>query len=264
MNKRLSRVISLIVLLPIVVIFGYLALSQWNKFHIFQQYYISATETLQGLSRMDDNKAWSIKMTDVDEWNRKASKKLGLFYASYDKVDHKEVIDSIEYTKALLQEVFALRLNYAEIVEPLQSKRMLDINTMQDEKEYNWRMEELDTIYQYILDYQETLNLAIDNFRQSIVASHWDERYRQYAWQKWGSGIKSQLIKLLPESTKVDSDITKYQRFFHHMYKNRDVYYVNNKGEIIFSHQRYLKESIRHMNSMGPEYQKYGVSNVLN
>ncbi len=263
MNKRVTRLITLIVLLPIITIFGYLALSQWNEFRIFQQFYTSATETIQVLAKIDDKRGFSDENLDVDEWNRRANKKLNSFYATYDNVKHSEIINSIQYNRTLMQEVFALRLNYADIVQPLNSERMLDSGTIRDKAEYEWRMQTLDNIYQYTLTYQDNLNDAIENFRESIVSSKWGDKYRKHAWQNWGSGIKSRLVKLLPESTKVESDITKYQRFFFHMYKNRGVYYINEKGEIIFSHQRYLKDSIKFLNSMGPKWQKYAVSNVV-
>jgi hypothetical protein len=264
MNKRLTRVISLVVLLPVVAVAGYIALSHWSEFRVFEEFYEGATLVMQNISRMETGESEGSIKAGVDEWNRQANKKLSVFYASYNTVRNKEITDSIKYTEALFRDVFALRLNFADTIEPLYSERMQDHQTIRDEQEYEWRMQTLSDISRYITTYADNLNDSIDAFREAIATSNWSDQYREYAWQDWGHGIKPQLVKMLPNLSDAESKIAKYQQFFTYMYKNREVYYVNQNGEFVFSNQRYLNDSLSVLNAMEPQWRKFSVYNPMN
>ena len=262
MKKHLVRVIALVILLPVAAYVGYLAVSSWNQFRVFQEFYQGATLTMQNIASIDIPQTGDHK-AQMDEWNRKAAEKLQQFYNSYQNVRYKEITDSIEYTRVLLQDVFALRLNYADAIEPLSSDRMQDHQTVRDEDEYKWRTQILSGISRYLTTYEDNLNDSVDAFRGEVANSSWSEKYREYAWQKWGYGIKSQLVKMLPDVTETESQISKYHRFFAYMYQNRETYYVNQKGIFVFSSQRYLNDSMQVFDTMEKQWRTYGAVSTI-
>lgn len=264
MNKSRTRTISIIVLLPVIGVMGYIALSSFNKFNVFEQFYTDANTVIHDISNMEIGADAENQREYIDEWNKKANDKLNAFYASYGNVSSKEVKDSIEFTRELFREVFSLRLNYVDVIEPMYSKRMQDHQTVRDKEEFEWRIQTLDNIMKYLITYEDDLNNSIDNFRQSIAGSNWSDKYREYAWQEWGRDVKPHLSSMLPDMASTEERITKYQRFFDYMYDNREVYYVGPKGEFIFRNQRNLKESLGVINTMESDWRKYTVINPLN
>lgn len=264
MNKHLVKIISVIVLLPVVAYVGFIAFSEWNRFRVFQEFYVGATDVIQSISRIEAGLDEQNLKAGMDEWNRKANEKLNRFYASYENVKSQEVKDSIKFTQALFRDVFALRLNFVDIIEPIYSERMQDKQTIRDEKEYEWRKQTLTDISRYITTYENNLIDSVNTFQAEVAGGNWNDKYREYAWQNWGRDIKPQLAKMLPDLSGTESKIGKYLRFFAYMYDNQEIYYINEKGEYVFSNQRYLNDALGVINSMEPEWRKYRVYNPMN
>ncbi|MBN1377733.1 MAG: hypothetical protein JXA04_00700 [Gammaproteobacteria bacterium] len=264
MNKRLVKIALIVVLIPVVAVVGYMGFSSYNKFRAFQQYYVDATKVIQEIARINTDVSEENLKADMDEWNRKANEKLEAFYGKYSGSEIQAITNSVEYTQALLRDVFALRLDYTDAIEPLYSERMQDHQTIREEVEYNWRMKTLEEISRYITNYDDKLIDSVDAFRESVAGSNWSDQYREYAWQDWGRDIKPQLIKMLPDISGAESKIAKYQRFFALMYNNREFYYVNEKGEFVFSNQRYLNDCLSTINTMESSWRKYTVFNPMN
>ena len=252
------RTIRKIIVIAVAVGVGFPLYQHWaaeKEYEYTQDFFYHLTELFLGRAEKNQISNGRVYANELEGWNQMTKERVGRLYSDYRKESGSAINQSIDLIDTLMNEVYTLRSETVPFIEPLYSERMLDTGTLKDEAEYQWRMETLDKLTQYGLNYKKRVLKICEGFRTDVVSSDLPEEYRIYIWDDWADNIHKYITKMGPQIETFDHIADSYKRLFTFLHESPNSFYIDeDDGKVVFTNSRRILEYQRLLYATGIDW----------
>jgi hypothetical protein len=212
-----------------------------RAFGEFTRYFEQVSSVMEESAKKNDVAKDSNYREGVATLNREIAGRMERIYNAHAKGDA-NIKTAVALTRALFEDLFRLRSDFAAAAEPFLSGRMHDRKTVKDKASYEWRIGVLDGVERHLAGHSAELEGIMEDFRKSVAGSDLPEKYKRFLWQDWGRDLDDRLSGLGPETEHFEGEIADYRRLFDYLYENSYAYYVGEDGKIVITDDWHLKD----------------------
>lgn len=243
--KVKRRTVRKIVLTAVILAAAYPLYRHWaaeKEYEDTRYFFYNLSQTIESVGKENAIEKGQAYRKELTEWNQKTEKALDRVASGFRRTEDDNVSKSIYIVETLIEDVYALRNETVSLVEPLFFQRMLNPRTVKDDAEYEWRMQVLNDVTAFGLDYKKRLLKICERFRAEIVESDLPDKYRVYIWDDWSNNLHRYIKLMGPQVEMFDGMADDYKRLFHFLHEYKDDYYIDGQGRITFENRRLAEQ----------------------